>query len=304
MTAMRVIPIFYDTETTGLLRSNPHIVEFSAYDPTRKIEDAVFNVLINPGCPIPSAASAVHGIKDKDVASEPNFSTVWPRLKAWVEKNKGVNDKIVFIAHNNYGFDKKVLDLECSRIDEKAPKEWRHFDTLWFSRTMHKGMKAPGGGRFSHTLQNLRKFYHIKANQAHRALADVEIMYKVFKKMIGDAPRKDVYEAMVGAHCILGVKAVVMNSRASASGSASASASASGSGSGSGFAMAASSAGASSAKAVAVAAKVLSGGSNKRRAVEAELDREDAKPSARAKRARKEQISSSVSTRSQKKSRK
>ena len=301
MTAMRVIPIFYDTETTGLLRSNPHIVEFSAYDPTRKIEDAVFNVLINPGCPIPSAASAVHGIKDEDVASEPNFSTVWPRLKAWVEKNKGVDDKIVFIAHNNYGFDKKVLDLECSRIDEKAPKEWRHFDTLWFSRSMHKGMKGPDGGRFSHTLQNLRKFYHIKANQAHRALADVEIMYKVFKKIIGDAPRKDVYEAMVGSHCILEVKAVVMNSRASSSGAASAS---SASASGSGSSMAAPSVAASSSKSAAVAKKALGSGSKKRRAASAELDKEDAKPPARAKRVRREVASSSVSTRSQKKARK
>ena len=65
--------IFYDTETTGLKAEKDRIVEIAAYDP---LKEAYFEELINPNCPIPAEASAVHKITDEMVASAPSFTEV------------------------------------------------------------------------------------------------------------------------------------------------------------------------------------------------------------------------------------
>lgn len=47
--------------------------------------EVVFNTLIQPGCPIPEGAQAVHGISDAMVADAPGFAEVLPALLAQFE---------------------------------------------------------------------------------------------------------------------------------------------------------------------------------------------------------------------------
>ena len=65
-----------DTETTGLDARNARIVEIARIklqvDGTREVRTR----RLNPGMPIGAAATAVHGITDADVASEPTFEQV------------------------------------------------------------------------------------------------------------------------------------------------------------------------------------------------------------------------------------
>ena len=42
------------------------------------------NVLINPGIPIPPAASAVHGISDEDVKGKPTFQQISKSFHQWL----------------------------------------------------------------------------------------------------------------------------------------------------------------------------------------------------------------------------
>lgn len=64
-------PIFYDTETTGIRSDKDRIVEIAAFDP---FHNRSFDKLINPRCPIPSDASAIHHITDEMVKDCPDFS--------------------------------------------------------------------------------------------------------------------------------------------------------------------------------------------------------------------------------------
>lgn len=64
---------FFDLETTGFLHRNARIVEWSILriDPGRS--PVLITKRCNPGCPISSGASQVHGIYNKDVENEPHF---------------------------------------------------------------------------------------------------------------------------------------------------------------------------------------------------------------------------------------
>ena len=67
---------FFDLETTGVNVSIDRIVEIAILKlyPDETKEAKTWRV--NPECPIPPQASAVHGIYDSDVADEPNFKTL------------------------------------------------------------------------------------------------------------------------------------------------------------------------------------------------------------------------------------
>jgi DNA polymerase III subunit epsilon len=172
-------PIFYDTETTGLKAEFDKIIEFAAYDP---ILDRSFVTLINPGCPIPSQASAIHNITDDMVASAPGFGAIINELTEFCSGDT------ILIAHNNDAFDRPFLDQEFKRNNGKMP-EWKFLDSLKWARRYRPDLPR-------HTLQFLREIYNIPANNAHRALDDVKVLHQVFSKMTGDLPIMQAYELL------------------------------------------------------------------------------------------------------------
>lgn len=162
-------PIFYDTETTGIRSEKDRIIEIAAFDPVRNLS---FEMLVNPLCPIPAEATAVHKITDAMVKDAPPFSEVG---KKFVEFCDG---DVVLIAHNNDAFDYHFLRHEFSRNALELPA-WKYFDTLKWARRYLKHLPR-------HSLQFLREFYQIAANTAHRALDDVIVLHQVFTHMTGD----------------------------------------------------------------------------------------------------------------------
>jgi DNA polymerase-3 subunit epsilon len=74
-----------DTETTGLDPRDDRVVEVAGLVLRPGAEPARFSRLVNPGRPIPPAATAVHGIADEDVAAEPPFAAIAPRLARLLE---------------------------------------------------------------------------------------------------------------------------------------------------------------------------------------------------------------------------
>ena len=88
-------PIFYDTETTGVRPDSDRIVEIAAFDP---IQQRTFSQLINPGCPIPAEASAIHHITNEMVASAPSF------MQAAEDFIQFCEGDVILLAHNNDNF--------------------------------------------------------------------------------------------------------------------------------------------------------------------------------------------------------
>ncbi len=167
---MTARPIYYDTETTGIKAETNFIIEIAAYDPVR---DKTYEQLINPGCPIPPEATAVHKITDEMVASAPTFKEMLQDFVSFCD------DDVILVAHNNDGFDIHFLRAEFERSGSKLPEEWRFFDTLKWARRYRRDLPK-------HSLQFLREIYGVEANNAHRALDDVIVMHKIFSKMLDD----------------------------------------------------------------------------------------------------------------------
>ncbi len=167
--------VYYDLETTGLRHQEDRIVEIAAYSP---MDDQTFVSFVNPERAIPEEASRVHGITDDMVASAPTFSKAG---EAFCEFCKSGS---VLVAHNGASFDKPFLEAELER-NRLAIPEWRHVDSLKWARKYRSDLPK-------HTLQYLREVYGIAANQAHRALDDVMVLYQIFSSMIGDLALEDV----------------------------------------------------------------------------------------------------------------
>lgn len=172
-------PIFYDTETTGVKPDKDHIIEIAAYDPE---QETTFHSLINPKRPIPEDASAIHNITDEMVKDAPIFKRVGQDFMNFCE------GEVVLIAHNNDAFDLPFIRSEFQRNELTLPN-WPYIDSLKFARKYRPDLPR-------HSLQHLREYHSIPANQAHRALDDVIILHKVFTEMIDDLTMDMILELM------------------------------------------------------------------------------------------------------------
>ncbi len=172
-------PIYYDTETTGISSEKDRIIELAAYDP---VEERSFCEFINPGCSIPPQATAVHNITDDMVAQAPDFATIGKAFADFCPENT------VLIAHNNDGFDKHFMEASYARVELELPP-WEYLDTLKWARRYRPDLPR-------HALQHLREVYGIEANNAHRALDDVMVLYQVFTQMIDDLSIEQVIELL------------------------------------------------------------------------------------------------------------
>jgi DNA polymerase-3 subunit epsilon len=176
---MPLRPIYYDTETTGIKADRDRIIELAAFDP---VLNRTFEKLINPGCPIPAEATAIHRITDEMVANAPSFAQVGAEFVDFCSGD------VVLIAHNNDGFDIHFLRNEFQRHSLEMPV-WKFLDTLKWARRYRPDLPR-------HTLQFLREMYGIAANNAHRALDDVVVLHQVFSYMIDDLEIEDIYNLL------------------------------------------------------------------------------------------------------------
>jgi DNA polymerase-3 subunit epsilon len=167
--------IFYDTETTGTKPGKDRITEIAAYDPKRPEPFCTFS---NPECPIPQEVTAINGISDEMVKDAPTIQQALAAFVAYCPEGS------ILVAHNNDAFDRLFLEAEFQRAALPMPK-WRFFDTLKWSRKYRGDLPR-------HALQFLRETYGIEANQAHRALDDVIVLYKVFLRMTDDLPAETI----------------------------------------------------------------------------------------------------------------
>ncbi len=172
-------PIFYDTETTGIKPEKDRIIEIAAYDPERQKQ---FHTLINPKVPIPKEASAIHHITDEMVEKSPTFD------EAGAEFATFCDGEVVLIAHNNDAFDLPFMRAEFERSNAEFPSV-PCIDSLRFARKYRPDLPR-------HSLQHLREYHGIPANNAHRALDDVIILHKVFTEMIDDLSMETILKLM------------------------------------------------------------------------------------------------------------
>ena len=97
-----------DLETTGLIPGHDRIVEIGAvaFSPAGGVEEE-FSELVDPGIPIPRAASRVNGITDDMVNGRPTVAGVLPSFLAFL-------GDAVPVAHNA-AFDVGFIAADAAR---------------------------------------------------------------------------------------------------------------------------------------------------------------------------------------------
>jgi len=164
--------VVLDLETTGLSRTRDRVVEAAA---VRLRDGRILDSrcwLINPGRPIPAAATAVHGIRDADVRQAPAFAAVYPRIAAYI------GDGVV-VAHNapfDAGF------LVCEAVRGGGPvltNTW--LDSLALCRRLYPEAKR-------HNLESMARRFRVKPRRYHRAGDDADTLARVLAAVIRTLP--------------------------------------------------------------------------------------------------------------------
>lgn len=154
----------FDTETTGMSPAKgARLVEIAAVKvkPGLKLDlQDTFSTLINPKCPIPYQAYAVHGISTEMVSGSPEAHEILPDFYNFA------GDSIV-IAHNA-SFDCSFLRYQSELSSIQFPLK-KIIDTVKLAKVAQKGLQ-------SYSLDNLIRFFDIQVplpeTYRHRALFD------------------------------------------------------------------------------------------------------------------------------------
>ncbi|HDR06661.1 MAG TPA: 3'-5' exonuclease [Candidatus Coatesbacteria bacterium] len=145
-----------DVETTGLDARLHRVVEIALVRFEAGREAGVWSSLVNPGCPIPPEATAVHGIGDRDVAGAPTFLELAPQVGTLL----GGFPPLAYNAPFDYGF----LAAEMARAGRPVPPLAAWLDPLPLVRARLSYGRA--------TLETGCREFGVPLPRAHRAADD------------------------------------------------------------------------------------------------------------------------------------
>lgn len=157
--------IVFDTETTGTNPRADRIIEIACLKvhPDGKREQ--FLRRINPGIPIPPASTAIHSIKDADVAGAPRFREIAGELATFLAGSD-------LAGYNIAGFDLPVLRAEFLRAGvafEVSQRRLVDSQRIFFAREPR------------HLAAAARFYCQSEHVGAHGALADAEMTLRVLE---------------------------------------------------------------------------------------------------------------------------
>ncbi len=192
--------VVFDLETTGLEPKKDEIVEIGAIKFDRYGPIARFSILIDPGIPMPPAASQVNHITDDMLKGKPILEDVLPDFIRFI-------DKSILIAHNA-SFDCSFINEALAKFSQLAKKNSEYvnqpslldadpgpeqrgsnwvppfpvmpnqvLDTIQYA-------KEAFPGRWKYNLQDLAQFLGIRSVDAHRAEDDARVCMELFLKCI------------------------------------------------------------------------------------------------------------------------
>ncbi|GBD42903.1 DNA polymerase III PolC-type [bacterium HR40] len=165
----RLTCVVFDTETTGLDPSQDELVQISAVRVVsgRILRGETFDALVDPGRPIPLAASRIHGITDDMVAGRPPPPLVVARFAEFARD-------AVLIAHNaafDLAFLRRWEGEAGVRFDQPV------LDTLLLSAVLHEDID-------DHSLDGIAERLGVEIRARHNALGDAVATAEVFVRLI------------------------------------------------------------------------------------------------------------------------
>jgi len=157
--------IVFDTETTGTNPRADRIIEIACLKVHPDGRREQFLRRINPGIPIPAGSTAIHGIKDADLAGAPRFREIAAELAAFLAGSD-------LAGYNIAGFDLPVLRAEFLRAGvafEVSQTRLVDAQRIFFAREPR------------HLAAAARFYCQSEHAGAHGALADAEMTLRVLE---------------------------------------------------------------------------------------------------------------------------
>jgi DNA polymerase-3 subunit epsilon len=163
--------LFLDIESTGLDTSQDRIIELCLYPMGGSPSSRRFD----PEVPIPSEATAVHGITDADVRGMPKFRQVAASVQVLIAGK-------TLCGYSLRRFDSLILDAELRRAGQPG-----------LSRDEHGRLEVPEIDLYElwhrHEPRTLvgaaKRFAGIDLEDAHSAMADTAVLPRVLAGMVG-----------------------------------------------------------------------------------------------------------------------
>ena len=166
--------IAIDLETTGLSSSSDRIIQLSAATFINGNLCNTFSTYINPGIPIPRAASSVNNITDEMVSNAPEEKKAIKDFIHYLGDSPFKGEEL-FIAHNA-DFDINFLKNALKRSGINACLTY--FDTLYASR------KILGQKLKSKKLNSVADFFNIRYAALHNASIDSALCGEIFIRLM------------------------------------------------------------------------------------------------------------------------
>ena len=160
--------VVFDLETTGLSPEADEMIEISGIRVREGKAAEEFSTLVNPGRPIPYAASRVNGITDRMVRKAPDLRDALGRFLAFIGED-------VLVGHNIHTFDMLFLYNGAARALKRAvPNDY--VDTLYLAKSCLPGL-------YRYRLTDLAAHFGIDTQGAHRALKDCDMNRQCYECM-------------------------------------------------------------------------------------------------------------------------
>jgi CBS domain-containing protein len=162
--------VVFDTETTSLDPARARVVEIGAVriQGGRVDEAARFRTLVDPGVPIPPAASGIHGIDAPRLKGAPDFAAAWKDFQKFLGQAAVVGHTI--------DYDLAVLTGECRRagLPFQLP---RFIDVRILAEIVEPNLSG-----FS--LEELAGWLEVPMEHRHSALGDAITTARIFVALV------------------------------------------------------------------------------------------------------------------------
>lgn len=160
--------VVFDLETTGVNPERDSIIEISAVKVGNGKTIGEYSTLVNPGCHIPAAATAVNGIRDDMVADAPQEEEA---MEGFLEFIGGS----ILVGHNIHTFDMNfAYDAVLRALGKELDNDY--VDTLYMARSCLPGLSH-------YRLTDICEYFHIAVEGAHRALNDCRMNQRCYEEL-------------------------------------------------------------------------------------------------------------------------